>query len=75
MRALSGKAYHHPIPDFQSTEQGVLTSSQGKAEASNPFFVQQIDLAGRDSTAGASASSLAINPDSLATFSTSPTDV
>ena len=33
MRALSGKAYRPFIPDLQSIEQGVLTSSQDKAEA------------------------------------------
>ena len=50
MRSLSGKTYRPPIPDLQSSHQELLSSSQAKAEALNAFFVQQTDLAGRDST-------------------------
>ena len=43
-RSLSGKTYRPPIPDLQSADNEVLSSSQDKAEALNEFFVKQLTL-------------------------------
>ena len=51
MRSLSGKAYHPPIPDLQSTQQDqVLSSGEDKAKALNAFFVGQTELDDKGST-------------------------